>query len=278
MSNKYLNLLKPTALIQYEATPSMKFKYKSYDEYVENNYLFNKNKWMGRVGVISEQPRSSEDITTDSSIIDNSLSVEVAMDKNEVEEINELIFKGSVPDSNPTYTENVEYEHEVKLLKTKKKKVNNNAGRSNTNCPYCLSKLKVNELNIIECTGDKLQIWEEQFQDYRKADEKEKSRILKRYSDTSTFIDLYESWVRCEFKLECTFTNRLFNPITKFSTMMYDPIVLYLIEKSLGRKLLEEEKAGEVEIYKEGRRFFTDYKEGRTKVKVPQLQYPQSFL
>lgn len=175
-------------------------------------------------------------------------------------------------------------EVKVKRLKPRLKKKKSSHRKVEINCPYCYSKLRVNDVGVLECSGDKLKIWENEFIKYVKlgADEK-KAYLDKLHNDYSLFLELFERWERSDteskrLRLECIYTNQIFNPVSRYRTSLPDPILVAAIEESLGRELTEEEKFGESEIWREGRAYFTNFKEGRVKVRIPILIYPDSFI
>lgn len=176
--------------------------------------------------------------------------------------------------------------NEIKVTKLKaknKRKTQSKKKRVHNTCPYCLSKLVKNEVGSLDCSGDKLRIWETEFLKFVKLTEDDKIVFLRKLTNDSMFLELFERWERSKKNnspkdFSCTYSNKLFNPITKIRTSMADPIMVAKIERSLGRKLTEEEINGEVEIWREGNSFFSDYKKGRVKVRIPKLIFPDSFL
>lgn len=171
-------------------------------------------------------------------------------------------------------------EVKVKKIKPRLKRKKTSTRKVEVSCPYCYSKLRVNDAGVLECSGDKLKIWEAEFYKYVKLNENDRKDYLdKLHNDYSLFLELFERWERTNpKKLECIYTNQIFNPISRYRTSLPDPILVSAIEESLGRELTEEEKYGEVEIWREGKTYFSDFKEGRVKVKIPILIYPDSFL
>jgi len=170
----------------------------------------------------------------------------------------------------------------ITKLKPKKKRAPRNARRINTTCPYCLSTLKVNDVGTYECTADRLKIWETEFIKFNKMSDKEKVDYLYKFSYPDKFEELYQRWNFTDDKgnrinYDCGYTNKLFNPISRFRTTMPDPALTKTIEESLGRKLTDEELMGEVEIYRKGNSYFSDWKKGRNKVRIPILTFPDDF-
>lgn len=170
----------------------------------------------------------------------------------------------------------------ITKLKPKKKRAIRNARHINTNCPYCLSTLKINEAGTYECTADKLKIWEAEFLKFNKMSDKEKINYLYKFSYPDKFEELYQRWNFQDengnrVNYDCGYTNKLFNPISRFRSTMPDPALTKTIEGSLGRKLTQEELMGEVEIYRKGNSYFSDWKKGRNKVRIPWLEFPDDF-
>jgi hypothetical protein len=143
--------------------------------------------------------------------------------------------------------------------------------------------LKVNIVGALECTKDKLWEWEKKFLEYNKMNDAQKAKFILTYEDSSAFFELYEKWSVVEEAgkrplFDCGYTNRLFNPISKFRTTLPDPILVKRIEKSLGTPLTEQEKLGEVEIWKDGKAYFRDFKKGRVRVRIPMIIFPTDVL
>jgi ribosomal protein L37AE/L43A len=171
----------------------------------------------------------------------------------------------------------------AKKLKSKRKVNKQNYRLTNRTCPECGSNLELDEVGIWECTRDKLKIWEEEFIKYDKMNDKNKKRYLLLISDVSRFGELYNQWSKTDSDgnrpyFDCGYSNKLFNPICRSRTTLPDPILVATIEKNLGRNLTHEEKTNEVEIFKQGKSYFSDYKKGRAKVKIPQIVFPDGFL
>ena len=258
-------------------------KYKTYDLFIEDRYQYIKAAWNknGGIGIIEAVEKK------DNSHIDDSLDQEVI--NNELQsnyEVNPIINTKEIKIEHTPLSKSIESNDfsniDIKILKSKKEKVYNNAPDFSTTCPYCFSALIKNDVGVFECSGDKLAIWEKDFLKYHSLSEEKKKEYLKTISYIDLFEELYQKWNFIDesgkrVNFTCEYSNKLFNPIAKIKTQMPDPCLVRIIEESLNRKLTEEEKAGEMEIFKEGKKYFADWKRGRTKVKIPILEFPDSF-
>lgn len=168
----------------------------------------------------------------------------------------------------------------VKKLKArKKKKEHGNGRRGNPICTNCLSTLLVGEEGKYECSGDRLKIWEREFLNYLKMNDKEKIRYLMAFSHPDLFEELFDRW---NYKdndghrpnFECGYSNKIYSLVNPLRVMMPDPILCKKIEKSLGRALTEEEKYGEKDIFRAGNSYFEDFKKGRVRVKITLVFFP----
>lgn len=148
--------------------------------------------------------------------------------------------------------------------------------RDNHNiCPHCLSTLKVNDENILECTGDKLQFWLKDFEKYDDMDLINKNIYNEKLSNKEQFLSLYSNWKGGN--LICEYSNKMIIPNLIYKQEIADPMFVGKIERSLGRELTEEEKCGDKQIYKIGERF-TDYFEvGSATVLIPKINFPDDF-
>lgn len=168
----------------------------------------------------------------------------------------------------------------VKKLKGKKKKKENvNGRRSPSICNNCLSSLLIDEEGKYECSGDRLKIWEREFLNYVKLNEKEKIRYLMAFSHPDLFEELFDKWNHKDQEghrpnFECGYSNKIYSLINPLRVMLPDPILCKKIEQSLGRALTDEEKYGEKDIFRAGNSYFDDFKKGRTRVKIALVFFP----
>lgn len=273
---------RPKAKEFYLNNPTLQKKYITYDRYANACYNNVKSGWNSAGTVQLEQGRSSHKPR-------GILSTEAQ----KTEKIEENIYRKAIKSSITLHKNerkfekykefNQEKDLKIKHFSPKKpKSPKNNYRQKNTICPYCLSTLVLNTVKTWECTGDRLKLWETEFLKYNQLSIEEKTNYMLNFSHPGLFLDLYEKWNYIEdgrrVRFSCEYSNKIFNPISRFRTTLYDPIMVKCIEKSLGRKLLLEEKEGEVDLYREGRTFFKDFKRGRVKVKIPQITYPDGFM
>jgi len=167
----------------------------------------------------------------------------------------------------------------VRRLKYKDKKVVS-YGRPNTNhCPYCLSNLTTDSLGLQHCSGNKLEFWEKEFNNFFNMDALLKVEYIKTISEESQFFELYDKWTfaqtpEIEEKFNCGYTNKIFFPMPSGSITIPDPVRVSYIEKKLGRKLTEEELYGEAELWQHRGSVFKDYCKGARKVKIALIRFP----
>lgn len=167
----------------------------------------------------------------------------------------------------------------IKKFKARRTKEKTHARRTNPICTNCLSSLVVSGEGKYECSGDRLKIWEKEFLAYTKMSDKEKIRYLMAFSHPDLFEELFEKWSYKEGdghrpNFECGYSNKIYSLINPLRVMMPDPILVKKIEKSLGRKLTEEELYGEKDIFREGKTYFEDYKKGRIRAKITLIYFP----
>ena len=123
----------------------------------------------------------------------------------------------------------------IKKLKPKNKKRGRNDRTNCLSCPNCLSKLITNSLGILECTGDRLMIWDKEFSKFYRLTPDKQVEYLKNVSSTGTFQDLYDSWNYAKAneateKFECGYTNTLFPPNGNVKVRIPDPLFCKRIE------------------------------------------------
>ena len=168
----------------------------------------------------------------------------------------------------------------VKVFKVKEKK-GPSYGRPSVNyCPYCLSHLKLNEIGLAYCTGDKLIHWEKEFIRYEKLSDQDKAAYMGVISDESEFLTLFDRWKYCQIsepkeQFDCGYTNKLFFPIPTCSVIIPDPIKVANIEYRLNRKLTEQELLGESELWEFGGSILSFYKKGAKRIKIQLIRFPE---
>lgn len=167
----------------------------------------------------------------------------------------------------------------VKKLKAKAKKRGRNDRTNSLSCPNCLSKLVTNSYGILECTGDRLKIWQKEFEKYHKLTPEQKVEFLKNVSANGNFQELYDRWVYAQQQetpedLDCGFTNTLFPPNGNVKVRIPDPIFVKRLEQKLGRKLTEEEIFGESPLYFYAGRVLTEWRKRAKEIRIPFIILP----
>lgn len=116
-----------------------------------------------------------------------------------------------------------------------------------------MSKL-ITEDDSLVCSGDKLKVLEKSFIDLLETRDHEKW-LADNVTDKTKFLHLYRRWKEAkkdDSTFNCGYSSTIFNPLPDTRITMPDPMQVARIEKRLKRKLSEEEKAGEDEIYLNG--------------------------
>ena len=167
----------------------------------------------------------------------------------------------------------------VKKLKPKRKKRGRNDRTNSLSCPNCLSKLVTNSIGLLECTGDRLKLWEKEFERYYKLDDAKKVEFLKNVSANGNFQELYDRWVYAREnelpnEFDCGYSNVLFPPSGTIKVRIPDPIFCKRIEQKLGRKLTEEEIFGESPLYQYGGKILTEWRKRAKEIRIPFIILP----
>lgn len=76
---------------------------------------------------------------------------------------------------------------------------------------------------------------------------------------------------------KCYFTSRNVNAMNQVSTTIPDPMVVKRLERSLKRKLTEEELAGENKLWVVGSDYFNKEVKGSVEVTIPMIQFPDDL-
>lgn len=273
-------LKRPTAKENYLINKKLQELHPTYESYSSFNYKVLKNKWNSGIFYRNE----SNNFHNKKSKVIHKIEFE------EKRKIDNLENNDDYKKENVVYLDKYKEKKKnpnqngikIKKIKPKKKAVIRSYKRIYKICPNCMSTLTFNEVGTIECSGDRLELWNSEFLNFNQLSEDKKGEYLVKFSNPDMFIDLYDKWSYIEngkrIRFECGYSNKLFNPISRFRTTLPDPILVNKIEKSIGRLLTEEEKYGEKEIWKEGNSYFTNYKSGRKKVKIPQIVFPDGML
>ena len=167
----------------------------------------------------------------------------------------------------------------VKKLKPKDRKAAKHARRAVVSCPNCLSSIRVNDVGVWECTGDRLQTWVAEFSKYNSLSNEKKIEYIKGVSADSQFLELYDRWVYSVTvnnpdEFNCGYTNKMFLPISTVKVRLADPIFVKHLEKKLGRKLTEEELRGEHELWFYNGMYLKKFKKGAKRVRIPHIVLP----
>ncbi len=176
-------------------------------------------------------------------------------------------------------SETVDSPVKIKKLKPKNKKRGRNARTNNLSCPNCLSKLKTNAYGLLQCTGDKLKVWEKEFEKFSKLNNEKKVEYLKNVSASGNFEELYDRWVYAlqsdpPEEFECGFTNILFPPNGNVKVRIPDPIFCKKIEMKLGRPLTLEEILGEQPLYFYQGQVLTEWRKRAKQIRIPFVILP----
>jgi len=98
-------------------------------------------------------------------------------------------------------------------------------------CAYCFSTLNTNQNGELSCSGDRLVEWQAEFDKFSTLSDEQQKEYLSKLDDPSRFINLKD----------CGFDTKLSPVLPNNSIRMPDPIAVVRLERSLRRKLTEEE-------------------------------------
>lgn len=144
----------------------------------------------------------------------------------------------------------------------------------NLQCPLCLSTITVIN-NEYCCTGDRLKIWENEFKEFETLSKPiEKDEYLDKFSNKDLFIELYNKKddLNCGF----TFSSVIFS--NKYEELIPDPIIVGKIEKSLGRRLNDNELEENYTFYRISNKYSTEEFEDSYEYKIPRIKYPDDLM
>ena len=133
-------------------------------------------------------------------------------------------------------------------------------------CPLCMSDLKVVN-NKYECTGEQLQLWKQEVDNFLTFNEEQKKEYLEGIEDTDTFL----SWAEKD-TIECEFSTVLDSYSDKYS-MIPDPMIVGRIERSIGRELVEHELEPEFIFFRNGNKFSIEEFEDSYEYSVPRYDF-----
>jgi len=132
-----------------------------------------------------------------------------------------------------------------------KLKPKNNYREVDNICPNCMSRLEVNDIGELVCTGDKLEIWVPEFKKIKDMNSTIREAFMDTICDSEYFKELYRRWLAG--KLECDYSNQIYNIVNRSKSIIPDPIVVQRIEGALKRKLTEDELLGDKEVLVNGK-------------------------
>lgn len=136
-------------------------------------------------------------------------------------------------------------------------------------CPNCMSKLKLVDGDY-ECTGDRLQIWQEEFKKFDMMNLKEKKGYLDDISDQDRFFKMYQS----KDNLSCGYSTYRTPILPSYTENIADPLVVGRIERSLGRLLTEKELEEDFKFYRNENNFRLKPTYGYEEFKIPRILFP----
>jgi hypothetical protein len=284
-------LSRPTAMTNYLKNPSLQERYKTYDSYISSIYQTCRNNWNNGSGSTHEEIKKSYYSNDASETVESSELAEViTLSNRDRDSMLDSLENPPEPTSaliglfkKGNEAHNQPFKGKVVKLKPYKKKIKNNTRLVNNICPNCLSTLRIDVGGVWICSKDRLIHWEAEFLAYIKLNEEQKAKYLLRYQDDSQFLNLFEKWSVVESGGHrplwgCDFSNKLFNPISKFRSYLLDPCLVKTIERQLGRELTEQEIRGESEIWQYGGQYFDTYRKDSKKVKIPVICFPTDVI
>lgn len=149
----------------------------------------------------------------------------------------------------------------------------NNYRKTEFLCPECLSRLKAGKGLAKECSGDKLKYWISKFKKYQVLNSKEKAAYLETISDKTKYLELYSKWL-AKGKLECHYSNRIYDIIPNDYVLIPDPIFLKKVEKDIG-EIDRESLTEETVFYFDGMKYYKHKAKDRKEVKLAWVKFPE---
>lgn len=122
------------------------------------------------------------------------------------------------------------------MVRSIKFRVKKNKRQIYHQCPNCMSELKVEEGEYV-CTGDQLTYWKKEIERFKKMELSEQRTYLSNIADESRFNEMLKQGS----DLTCGFNTRIVNIMPTYSEQIPDPMVVDKMERSLGRRLTDEE-------------------------------------
>lgn len=135
-----------------------------------------------------------------------------------------------------------------------------NSRHSHNLCPNCFSRLEIDKVGNVKCSGDRLDKWQEEVTKYLALKGAEAQLFLAQLSNPSGFLSLIDISTG---KAVCGFDSKITPVISTSEQRIPDPLAVSRLERNFKRKLTEEE-------LEEGYEFIVDNK----LYKLPFILFP----
>lgn len=104
-------------------------------------------------------------------------------------------------------------------------------------CPNCFSTLGQDAAGAIICSGDRMKAWHEQFAKFNAMDDDAKAEYLGKLDDPDRFVELATSLNGHD----CGFSTKISHVAPNHSVRIPDPLAVMRLERTLQRRLSEDE-------------------------------------
>ena len=104
-------------------------------------------------------------------------------------------------------------------------------------CPNCFSTLLTDERGAIQCSGDRIKSWQDEFDKFKALSDKGKEEYLARLDNPERFLELAGTLG----SQDCGFSTKISHVAPNYSVRIPDPMAVNKLERTLQRKLSEEE-------------------------------------
>lgn len=104
-------------------------------------------------------------------------------------------------------------------------------------CPNCFSTLGQDQNGAIICSGDRMKAWHEEFKKFNGLSEEEQADYLSKLDDPDRFLELASSLSGND----CGFSTKISHVAPNQSIRIPDPLAVMRLERTLQRKLSEDE-------------------------------------
>lgn len=118
-------------------------------------------------------------------------------------------------------------------------------------CPNCFSTLSQDSAGAIICSGDRMKAWHEQFAKFNAMSEDEQTQYLSKLDDPDRFIELATSLNGHD----CGFSTKISHVAPNQSIRIPDPMAVGRLERTLQRRLTEDELVEEHVFELEGKSY-----------------------